>query len=211
MRVSKPPKTQCNHCGACCRKGGPALHLDDQPLVENGAIPLSDLFTIREGEPAFDNVRQSLSPAPSDIVKIKGMENSWTCRYYDEPGRRCLIYVHRPLECRVLKCWDTRKIEAVYAQTRLTRRELIQNVDGLWDLAQSHQQRCSYDAVLRFIDPPTLSVLEAGPRELILERIRYDRGIRDLVTEKGLLSHDLLDFLFGRPFDVVIRPLGLAF
>ncbi len=60
---------------------------------------------------------------------------------YEKDAR---IYNDRPLECRALKCWDTRELEQIYAAKRLTRRDLISNVKGLWDLIEDHQVRCDY-------------------------------------------------------------------
>jgi Fe-S-cluster containining protein len=49
----------CRRCGTCCEKGGPSLHREDRPLVDNGQIPVRHLFTIRRGELAQDNIKGS--------------------------------------------------------------------------------------------------------------------------------------------------------
>ncbi len=53
------------------------------------------------------------------------------------------------LECRVLKCWDTREIEKIYDKNRLTRRELISGIKWIWDLIEEHEKRCSYEKIGR--------------------------------------------------------------
>ena len=71
-----------------------------------------------------------------------------TCVFYDEGAAACRVYTHRAAECRALNCRDTREIEAIYEKDRLTRRDLLEGVSGLWELVADHQQQCAYDLVL---------------------------------------------------------------
>lgn len=201
--------TECIRCGTCCNKGGPSFHLEDKPLLEKGIILSKFLYTIREGELSYDNVKESLLPASSDILKIKGQKDSWACVFFDEDNLACTIYDHRPLECRVLKCWDTREIERIYAQNRLTRKDLISTIEGLWDLVKGHQERCSYDMLKLFVDGLNTEKKD-GALKGILEIIEYDVKIRELVVQNAGLEPDLTDFLFGRPITETIRIYGLT-
>lgn len=199
--------TTCRRCGTCCQKGGPALHRDDRSLVETGRIPAAQLYTIRKNERVRDNVRNHLAPAAADIIKIKGRDRTWTCVFYDPDSRGCRIYPHRPLECRVLKCWDTRDIERLYDRERLTRRDLVGTVKGLWELIADHEKRCAYrrlDQLIRAAGGDS-----RPPLAEITEMIAYDREIRRLVVEKGVASGEMLDFLFGRPITRTIHMFGV--
>ena len=131
------PISECARCGTCCIKGGPSFHHEDKELIDKGIILSKFLYTIREGELSYDNVKECLLPAASDIIKIKGQKDSWTCAFFNE--NECTIYDNRPLECRLLTCWDTREIEKVYSKNRLTRKDLLSAVEGLWDLIEEHQ------------------------------------------------------------------------
>ncbi len=197
-------KTSCTRCGTCCKKGGPSFHHADKVLIEKGIILSKFLYTIRKGEISYDNIKACLLPATSDIIKLKGKKDSWTCIFFDEKENQCTMYDNRPLECRVLKCWDTREIERIYSLNRLTRKDLIASVKGLWDLVEDHQMRCSYDALKRYID-----MLNGVDREKalngILDIIEYDRRIRELTVQKGGLDFEIADFLFGRPITETIR------
>jgi Fe-S-cluster containining protein len=203
-------RTQCLRCGTCCRKGGPTLHLEDQELVESGIIPLKHLFTIRQGEPAYDNVTGVIAPAVTDIIKIKGVsESSSICRYYNSTTKGCGIYDQRPAECRALKCWDTHEIERLYNCRRLTRRHLLSTVNGLWDLVQDHQERCDYShaaelaAQLKQVQPPAKS------HEQLLQLIHYDESIRQVIRERANLDPGMLPFLFGRELSFTIQMFQL--
>ncbi|MDP4978618.1 MAG: YkgJ family cysteine cluster protein, partial [Desulfobacterales bacterium] len=133
----------CRRCGTCCRKGGPAFHLADRPLIEKGTIPLRHLFTIRKGERAKDPIRGVVRPVSTELIKLKGSANTWTCTFFNERDSSCRIYTGRPLECRLLKCWDTTDVEEMTDRESLTRRHLLEGVAGLWDLVAEHEARCS--------------------------------------------------------------------
>ncbi len=200
--------TECRRCGTCCKKGGPCFHLEDKGLIEKGFILSKHLYTIRKGEQSYDNVKGTISPAATDIIKIKGRNGSWTCVFFDEKNTQCTIYDTRPLECRVLKCWDTRDIEKIYAKDRLTRKDLISGIEGLWDLVEGHQKQCGYDVLTLFVDALNTHKKDDALKG-ILEIIEHDIKIRELVVGKAGLESDLTDFLFGRPITETIKMYGL--
>jgi len=206
--ISKTKPKECIRCGTCCIKGGPSFHLEDKFLIDKGIIPSKYIYTIRKGERSYDNVKECFFPASSDILKLKGQKDSWTCIFFNEITNHCKIYEHRPMECKILKCWDTREIEKNYAKNRLTRQDLISSVEGLWEIVEGHQERCSYDMLQFFIDS-----LNKGKKDEalkgILEIIEYDIQIRELVVQKAGLETDLTDFLFGRPITETIKIYGL--
>ena len=206
----KPGTTisECIRCGTCCEKGGPGFHIEDRMLIEKGKISSKYLYTIRKGELAHDNVKGCLTPVDSDIIKIKGKKDSWTCMFFDEIKKKCTIYSVRPRECSVLKCWDTRELEKIYANTRLTRADLVSAIKGLWDLIQDHQARCDYKIIQPLIKDLAGSKSNQARRKL-LEIIRYEAEIRNLVVSKGGLDPDMLDFLFGRPLTKTLRSYGV--
>jgi Fe-S-cluster containining protein len=199
---------ECKQCGTCCKKGGPSFHLEDKILIEKGLIPSKYIYTIRKGERSYDNVKECFLPASSDILKLKGQKGSWTCVFFNEANNNCTIYEHRPIECKVLKCWDTREIEEIYSKNRLTRQDLISSVEGLWELVEEHQKRCSYDTLKFFIDSINTNKKDEALKG-ILEIIEYDANNRELVVQKAGLKPDLTDFLFGRPITETIKVYGL--
>ena len=205
---SGSPIDTCTRCGTCCQKGGPGFHLEDRLLIEKGVIPSRCLFTIREGELAYDNVKGCLMPMDSDIIKIKGKDDTWTCIFFDEKNKDCSIYSDRPLECRNLKCWDTRDLEKMYTSDRLTRKDLISEVEGLWDLIKDHQERCDYANIQQLIKDLDGSKTGNAQRELAAI-IRFDLEIRDLVVAKAGMDADMLEFLFGRPLIKTLKNYGI--
>ncbi|MCP3952725.1 MAG: YkgJ family cysteine cluster protein [Desulfobacterales bacterium] len=200
--------TECQRCGTCCKAGGPALHLEDRELVQSGKIPLKDLYTIRKGELARDNVKGTLQPVASELIKIKGQGRSWTCRYYHKKSKGCTIYEDRPLECRILNCRDTAAIEAIYDQQRLTRKDLLDAVPHLWDLVEEHEKKCSY-RVLAELAARLKEGPDQGIADNLVEMVGYDSHLRELIKEKGRPDPALLDFLFGRSLTDTLPGFGI--
>jgi Fe-S-cluster containining protein len=200
--------SECKRCGTCCTKGGPAFHHADKPLIDDGVIHSKYLYTIRKGEWAYDNVRQCLEPASSDIIKIKEKSDSRTCIFFDEKQSACAIYENRPLECRALKCWDTQELEDLYAKKRLTREDLISEIEGLWSLVKDHQQRCNYQTIQKLINAINSNAGDVQARLKLAEIIKFDTEIRKLVISTAGLEPEMLEFLFGRPLTRTIKQMG---
>jgi Fe-S-cluster containining protein len=194
----------CKRCGTCCEKGGPSLHWEDRPMIDDGRIPARCLFTIRRGERVHDNVKGTLVSLSEEIIKIKGCADRWTCLFYGQATRACGIYDHRPLECRTLSCWDTRRIEAVYENSRLARQDLLSGVSGLWELIEDHEERCSYEGLHARVKAGTHEGRLKQEKE-ILEILRFDAHVRRLTVEKGGIDSRMLDFIFGRPLADTIK------
>lgn len=196
----------CRRCGTCCLKGGPALHLEDQPLVDSGKIPLKHLMTFRQGEPTRDNVTDTIAPAVTDIIRVRGIhENRPDCVFYDRAPKKCTMYDQRPVECEALKCWDTQKIISIYNRRRLTRRHLISQVPGLWELVEDHQDHCDYAYVSEMVDKIRRINPDKEAMSELLEMIRYDQHLREVTQERAKLDPGMLLFLFGRPLSFTIR------
>ena len=200
--------SECRRCGTCCKKGGPSFHQEDKALIENGVIHSKYLYTIRKGELAYDNVRQCLEPVGSDVIKLKGKGQSWTCILFDERQNKCTIYENRPIECRALKCWDTAELEGLYARKRLKREDLIADIEGLWGIIKDHQARCDYESIQKLVNA-VKSDSEENARQKLAEIIQYDTEIRKLVVSRGGLDMEMLDFLFGRPLKQTLKNFGL--
>lgn len=198
--------TTCARCGECCRKGGPALHTDDLPLLRApGGPDLVHLVTLRTGEPALDQITGTVAPLEGEIVKIKGRDGAWTCLFLSDEGAACAIYAARPLECRALSCRDTREIERVYARNRLTRRDILPAGHPLLELVAEHERRCPVSAYAALLEGDT-----PEDRRSRAAMLAWDREVRLLLTEKSGMDPAILDFLFGRPLERLTPALTAA-
>jgi Fe-S-cluster containining protein len=202
-----PSINSCIRCGTCCEKGGPAFHLADRHLIDEGLIHTRHLYTIRQGEMVRDNVRDVVMPSPGEMIKIKGVEGSWQCTFFMEADKTCRIYAHRPEECRILKCWDPAELKAMYDRDRLTRKDLLSDIAGLWDLVEAHERQCSYAGLKHSLSDPG-GHFEKTAIKTVVSMVRYDQEVRRLVVSQGGVETDMTDFLFGRPLEKTIEMFG---
>ena len=184
------------------------MHKQDAHLIKSGKILCKSLITIREGEPAFDNVRNRVVSSGSDIIKTRSKINSRSCIFLDDKKEACEIYDNRPIECKALQCWDTTAIENLYDRDRLTRKDLLFETKDIWDLIIDHQNRCSYDRIRQLLDNG--KGRDKSKIEEIRFLVRYEAHLRSLLSEKGGMDSDMMDFFFGQPLSIAVRRLGIV-
>jgi Fe-S-cluster containining protein len=189
----------CRRCGTCCRKGGPALHPEDRPLLESGAIPLSLLLTLRRGETARDNLHGGgLVELRHEVIKLRGQGDEWICVAFDIARKGCRIYAQRPLECRTLQCWAPQALAALSSGPHLTRGELLTGRPELLELIATHEARCGWRELRALVSALRAARDRARVLEELAAMLRFDAALREAAVERGL-SNALLPFLLGRP------------
>lgn len=194
----KPIQTNCQRCGTCCTNGGPALHGSDLALVKNHQLALSDLITIRQGEPVFSPLVNDLESAKSELIKISGTNNSWTCHFFDQETKGCGSYAYRPLECRLLKCWETSSITEIIYKDCLSRKDILPKDDNLWELINIQEDHCAFDKIVQL----TTELKKNSKQEVVSEIARIvnlDLKIRQKAIQIRQLSLAEELLYFGRP------------
>jgi Fe-S-cluster containining protein len=164
-----------------------------------GKLPASGLFTLRKGEIALEPIENKKITLEEEIIKIRpDRDRDWACIHLSENGGACDIYETRPVECRLLKCWDTRALLARYQEDRLTRKDLFGAVEGLWGLIEDHEKRCAYARIQTLVAGLENQDLREENTEKLGEIILYDKHIREVMKEKKTEMGKLEDLLFGR-------------
>lgn len=189
----------CRRCGTCCRKGGPALHGSDLPLLEH--IPVRDLVCLRRGEPAFDPRRDGLTPLEEELLKIRGKDDGWECVYFSRQPVACSIYGHRPLECRSLSCADTGGILEAMGTPAITRRDIVTPDSALWECIAEHERLFPVAQAMRQASELRIGTdVPEALDSLIRHELHFRRGFAERV---GVRDEDLWAY-FGRPLWVVL-------
>jgi Fe-S-cluster containining protein len=202
---------RCVRCGTCCLKGGPALHGEDKKSVLAGHIGHESLITIRKGELAFSPLSGRLEPIQKEIVKIAGRGKGWVCCFYDEKKSSCSIYTHRPLECRLLKCWDTAELLSAIGKDPLTRADLISVDDPIMKFIETQEKECSVLTAENLIS--VLQKVKDDPTSLakLTALIHEDLAIRSQAIAAFGLSLEAELFIFGRPLFKILSSRGFQF
>lgn len=207
MQIPNTNEPQCRCCGKCCREGGPALHKQDLPLIQDGTIPLADIVTLRVGEWVYDQPRQEVVPLTTEMLKIKGRGGTWTCLYLSPESNLCGVYATRPAECEALFCEDTAPLQAMYGKDRLSRTDLLPEGHPLLELMAEHDLRCAPSRMEELAKAARGGDQEAG--EALKEMVAYDKEMRRLVSQKSGMPAELNDFLFGRPLRVLLGAMNI--
>lgn len=201
--------SECQRCGNCCTRGGPSLHTKDRDLLTNGHIKLEHLVTIRKGEMANFPLHDRPEPISQELVKLGGKGKDWECAFLERDTNLCTIYEHRPLECRLLECWDTSALEDVVGQNTLTRADIIPSDEPINEFIQFHELKCPVPAPEKIL--MALSPDEEGPKALaeLTALVHRDLTIRAEAINKLNISLPLEIFYFGRPIHVMLSAHGL--
>jgi Fe-S-cluster containining protein len=197
-------QNECKRCGTCCEKGGPALQTQDLPLIEKGFLSFEKLITIRKGELAHDPVSNSIEPVKKELLKIRGIKNSWACIFYDKTRNGCTIYDHRPLACQILKCWDTDDILELIGKNLLSRLDIVKEGNPLREQLIEHEE---------LFPCPDLKTISRSSKKTVkkLERIiNKDLAYRIRAIDEFNLSVSQELFYFGRPLFQLLTPLGFT-
>lgn len=206
---NKTISKDCTRCGNCCVEGGPALHAEDLALFgANGVLDTADLVTIRAGERVKDQPSDSIIALEEEMLKIRGVASTWTCRFLNREGNLCRIYETRPQECRAYNCKDNSELTRIYHKDRITRRHLLPEGHPVLELVDEHDRRCS-PARAEAICSDCVNNGDRSGLEELEEMLEYDRTIRVVMTDKGGIAENQLDFLFGRPLEILLRGLGV--
>lgn len=196
----------CLRCGDCCRQGSPTLYLEDLPILRQGTIRRLDLLTLRAGEIGFSNVNQDLVLLDEEQVKVKEKPGSRECLFLDAETGLCGIYENRPIQCRVMECWNPDIFYDLKAQKYLTRKELFNPDDPLVPIIESHSKRCSLDDLQRALSRAQRGFADA--QEEALDILFFDQHLREYLDREQGISPENQVFLIGRPVSDLIRSFG---
>lgn len=205
-------QNECRRCGGCCLGGGPALHEEDITLVSQGRLQTGILLTLRQGEPAYDQPAGVVAPLPEEIVKIQYGADGRACMYYSPNDQSCHIYDQRPLECRLQACWDDAPLRSAYGKGRIRRRDLLAPESAALQLAQMHEEQCSFatlaEAAGQLLQTPSAAA-EANVLELLERDAAIRTGLARRLEQPEMAIQGYCLFLFGRPMRESLPFFGL--
>jgi len=193
-------------CGECCRKNGPALHLDDLHLLRNKTLGRKDLLLLRRGEPAMDNVLGRPVLLSRELIKIRGKNSDTTeCLFLDPDSSLCTIHQMRPLECSLQECWNPGPLISKYQSGRLSRKEIFRPGSAMEELISLYDEKCSVVELSGLLQEEMES--PDKNQDKIKAMLGYDRSFRQIILEKTVSEESELLFYFGRPLHELIEPL----
>ena len=99
----------------------------------------------------------------------------------------CTIYKHRPLECRLLKCWDTSDILSITGKDTITRADIISQDNPITEFIARHEKNVQSRTAENLIS----SVMKKNSDSISLAKltalVQEDLAIRSkAISEFGL-------------------------
>ena len=189
-------------------KGGPALHIEDKKLLLQKVINQESLITIRRGEPIFSLEESTPEWAATDIIKLKGKHGEWSCFFYDQNTFSCSIYKQRPLECDLLKCWDTAELETIAGKNLLSRFDIISPDETIIKYIHRHEKVCGLE-ILGQLDLKQKGKFSKNTLAELNELVNKDLALRSEAVRNLNLNLDLELFYFGRPLFKILSQFTL--
>jgi len=189
-------------------KGGPALHIEDKKLLVQKFVDRESLITIRQGEPIFSLEESTPEWATTEIVKLKGRNTEWSCIFYDQSRSSCSIYQHRPLECILLKCWDTTDLEDIANKNLLSRFDIILSDETITKYIHRHEKICGLKILGQLI-PKQNGKLDKNTLAELNKLVNKDLALRSEALMHLNLNLDLELFYFGRPLFKILSQFAL--
>lgn len=207
MKAAYATRPYCIRCGRCCVSGSPILLEDDQELFVKNILRPVHVMTIRKGEITYSAVSRELSPAGTEMIKIREIPAGKTCIFYEPEAKACAIYASRPMQCRTQQCWNPMNYETIAGKPQLERKGLLSVTGDLWEVIRQHEQRCSYTELARVM--ARLAATKGRTIAEVLDLLAYDDHVRTFTVERLGLDPGIMDFLFGRPMRDAMRGYGL--
>lgn len=198
---------ECQRCGLCCTKGGPALHKKDLSLIQDGIIPKDRLITIRKGELVHKPFSDKPQAAACELIKICGTGKAWQCYYFNNDDKGCRIYTDRPIACSTLKCWDVEEIEKLVEKNTLSRFDIIEDDDPLIPFIEEQQRDCPCQDMYALAEK--IENHEYPDLQHYQELVNRDIQIRNRAVREFDISVSEELFYFGRPIFQLLQQLGV--
>jgi Fe-S-cluster containining protein len=199
----------CLRCGECCQKGSPTLYADDLGILRRGIIKRTELITLRHGEIGFSNMTNDLVLLTEERVKVKEEPGSRQCLFFNPGDKGCRIYEDRPLQCRVMECWNPGDYQSLDSHRFLSRKELLSPDDPMIPVIEAHERRCAIPKLQEALSNMVKG--RASAQEEALDMVLYDQHLRRLLEDQKGIVPENQAFLFGRPLQDLVRAFGFCF
>jgi Fe-S-cluster containining protein len=202
-------RTHCMRCGTCCLKGGPVLHREDKKILLSGHAGHKHLVTIRTGEIAYNPLKDRLEPVSTELIKVAGKGDGWSCGFYNEKESCCSLYEHRFLECRLLKCWDPSDLISVIYKDTIRRADIINADDPIMEVIALHEKECPHNKINALVSALSDGKNRKGIFAELSGIVHADSSFRIHALSELGLGQEFELFIFGRPLYKILAGAGV--
>lgn len=191
-------------------KGGPVLHNQDKKILVSGYVGYHHLVTIRKDELAFNPLKNRIEPSETELIKIKGKGNDWSCYFYNVKESSCIIYENRFLECRLLKCWDNSDLISIIGRDTLMRKDIINRDDPILSIIETHEKECPFNEINNLLYALPQEKNKSKLLVKLKDYVNKDITIRSYALSELGLKSEFEPFIFGRPLFKILSAYGIS-
>jgi len=200
-------KDVCLRCGDCCFQSSPTLVDADMRLFQEDILGWTEVYTLRRGERGVDPRTGEIKPIAEERLKIREHAATKNCLFYATNPNRCLIYEHRPQQCREQLCNRREEELPPPATAFLTREAFFGQHPELWALIAAHEERCAIARLEQALGELADHQDEASAA--LFDLLHFDHYLRQLLLTDWEIPAGALDFLLGRPLTQLLPQFGL--
>ena len=200
-------KDVCLRCGDCCFQSSPTLVDADMRLFQEDILGWTEVYTLRRGERGVDPRTGEIKPIAEERLKIREHAATKNCLFYATNPNRCLIYEHRPQQCREQLCNRREEELPPPATAFLTREAFFGQHPELWALIAAHEERCAIARLEQALEELADHQDEASAA--LFDMLHFDHYLRQLLLTDWEIPAGALDFLLGRPLTQLLPQFGL--
>lgn len=197
----------CLRCGECCLKSSPTLTEADLKLFQDDILTWTEVYTLRRGERGLEPRSGAVTAIAAERLKLKEHSASKNCLFFAANPNRCLIYDHRPQQCREQLCNRSEAELPPADSSFLTRETFFGQHPELWALIAAHEERCAIARLEEALQQ--LAEKQAGASERLFDMLHFDHYLRQLLLTEWEVPAGAMDFLLGRPLTQILRQFGL--
>lgn len=154
----------------------------------------------------MDNIAQKPVLLKKELIKIRGKSlESWACVFHDSASKLCMIHKDRPVQCRIMQCWNPEGIAGIYREDTLSRKEIFVRGSAIEEIVLMHEEKCPVESFTGLMRIEINTPGQAGHE--INRMISFDKWFRKIFQEKTDADSCVLEYYFGRPLERLVEPV----
>ena len=120
-----------------------------------------------------------------------------------------MVYQHRPLECTLLKCWDTGDLERIINKNLICRADIIAGDSPVLEYIVTHEKGCSLVGLGSLLASLPVASSQDEVMTELTDMVQKDMASRAHALASTDFPSSIELFTFGRPLFKILNNFGI--